>query len=139
MSKNVNNVENEEGVEQVEVKEEKVSKKEVKKASKNKKEKKQSKIGKKAKETIGELKKVTWPTFPQVVKKTGVVLAVVLFFRVVLLGFDYVLKFMFKLLTNMKYTAVELWVTVGIVALIVILAVVGVVVWRAKKGKKESK
>lgn len=32
------------------------------------------------KEVFSELKKVTWPTFPKVIKNTGVVLAVVLVF-----------------------------------------------------------
>lgn len=40
------------------------------------KEKKQR--GKAFKETFSELKKVTWPSFGEVVKQTGIVLAVVL-------------------------------------------------------------
>lgn len=73
--------------------------KENKKANK-KKEKKQSKIGKKFKETSSELKKVIWPSFGSVVKKTGVVLAVVLIFAVVLFGIDRLLAWLFDLLTN---------------------------------------
>ena len=35
-----------------------------------------------------ELKKVSWPNFHTVVKNTGIVLAVVLFFLLVILGLD---------------------------------------------------
>lgn len=35
-----------------------------------------------------ELKKVSWPTFKTVMKNTGIVLLVVLFFGVLLYGFD---------------------------------------------------
>ena len=76
------------------------SKPEQKKANKKQKEHKQSKVGKKIKETASELKKVTWPTFGSVVKKTGVVLAVVLIFAVVLFGIDRLLSWLFELLTN---------------------------------------
>jgi len=65
-----------------------------------KKEKKQSKTGKKIKETASELKKVTWPTFGSVVKKTGVVLTVVLIFAVVLFGIDRLLAWLFEMLIN---------------------------------------
>lgn len=71
-----------------------------KKKDKKKKEKKPSKLGRKVKETTSELKKVTWPTFPSVVKKTGVVLAVVLIFAVVLFGIDRLLSWIFSLLIN---------------------------------------
>ena len=50
------------------------------KKKKVKKEKKENKLVRKLKETGSELKKVTWPKFPKVVKQTGVVLAVVVFF-----------------------------------------------------------
>ena len=122
--------------------EEKVSKKEVKNETKNKntkKEKKQSKLGKRAKETVAELKKVSWPSFKEVVKKTGVVLAVVVFFGLVLFGFDYVLKFMFKLITSSAYTQVELWSTVGILAAIVVAVVVCVIIWVVRKKRKGNK
>ena len=70
------------------------------KNAKVKKEKKprERKLGKKAKEMTSELKKVTWPTFTDVVKKTGVVLAVVVIFAVVLFGIDTLLGFLFDLL-----------------------------------------
>ena len=58
-------------------------------AAKPNKEKK--KRGNVFKETFSELKKVTWPSFSTVVKQTGIVLAVVLIFLVVLLCFDQLL------------------------------------------------
>ena len=70
------------------------------KKDKKKKDKKPSKLGKKGKETTSELKKVTWPTFGSVVKKTGVVLTVVLIFAVVLFGIDRLLAWIFDLLIN---------------------------------------
>ena len=63
--------------------------KEVKKD--NKKTKKPGffkRFGMKAKDIFSELKKVNWPNFAKVVKKTGVVLAVVLCFLVVIFAFD---------------------------------------------------
>ncbi len=63
-----------------------------KKPKKDKKEKKGLK--RRTKETVSELKKVTWPKFPEVVKKTGVVIAVVLIFAVVLLGLDLLFGFL---------------------------------------------
>lgn len=70
------------------------------KTKKVKKEKKGSRLVRRLKETGSELKKVTWPTFPKVIKQTGVVLAVVVFFGLVLFGFDYLLKFLFELLVG---------------------------------------
>ena len=70
------------------------------KDKKNKKVKKQSKTAKRIKETTSELKKVTWPSFGTVVKKTGVVLAVVIIFAVVLFGIDRLLSWLFELLTT---------------------------------------
>ena len=67
---------------------------------KAKKQKEQSKLGKKVKETASELKKVNWPTAGSVIKKTGIVLAVVLIFAVVLFGIDRLLSWLFELLTN---------------------------------------
>ena len=55
---------------------------------KKEKAKKPSKIAKSLKDTGNELKKVTWPTFKQVVKQTGIVLVFVLVFAVVLFGFE---------------------------------------------------
>ena len=87
--------------EDVSVKKEKVQSKEKenKKDKKNKKkEKKSGGLGKKTKETMSELKKVTWPKFGKVVKQTGVVISIVLIFAVVLLGIDKLLEFLFGLL-----------------------------------------
>ena len=45
-------------------------------------------VGTKIKDVFSELKRVTWPTFPKVVKKTGVVLVVVLVFLLIITAFD---------------------------------------------------
>lgn len=72
------------------------------KANKKKQEarEKSGKVGLKQrfKETGSELKKISWPSFKEVMKKTGVVIAVVLFFSVVLFAFDYLLSFLNGLL-----------------------------------------
>ena len=64
-----------------------------------KKEKKEKKPGlfKKLKEAWSELKKVTWPTFGTVVKKTLVVILVTVIFTVVLFGMDYLLGLLYNL------------------------------------------
>lgn len=62
--------------------------KEVKKTNKNKKPGFFKKIGMKLKDVFSEIKRVTWPSFPKVVKRTGVVLVVVLIFLVVITAFD---------------------------------------------------
>ncbi len=72
------------------------------KADKKRKEadEKAGKIGLKQrfKETGSELKKISWPSFKETMKKTGVVIAVVLFFAVVLIAFDFGLSKLFGLL-----------------------------------------
>ena len=69
-----------------------------KKAKKaKKKEKGGNVVAKKTKETMSELKKVTWPTFPEVVKKTGVV---VIIFAVLLFGLDSLFGFLFGLING---------------------------------------
>ena len=45
-------------------------------------------LGRFLKQSWSELKKVSWPNFQTVVKNTGIVLAVVLFFLLVILGLD---------------------------------------------------
>lgn len=88
-------------------KEEKVSKnskqenksKDDKKNKKDKKPKEKGKFKRKARETVSELKKVTWPSFGEVCKKTGIVLAVVVVFGLVLFGLDALLGYLFGLLT----------------------------------------
>ena len=65
------------------------SKKENVKNNKNKKNNKAKDKGPgKMAKTMSELKKVTWPSFKDVVKQTSVVLVVVLVFLVVIFGLD---------------------------------------------------
>lgn len=54
----------------------------------------------KTKETISELKKVSWPTFGKTMKQTGMVLSVVAVFMLVTLGIDSLLSWLLKLITN---------------------------------------
>lgn len=66
-----------------------VKAKDVAKDKKKKdKVKKPNKMVKALKDTGNELKKVTWPTFKEVVKQTGIVLVVVLVFALVLFGLE---------------------------------------------------
>ena len=54
-----------------------------------KKEKKPEKVKRnRAKETISELKKVSWPSFGKTMKQTGMVISVVLIFMLLVLGSD---------------------------------------------------
>ena len=76
-------------------KKQKDNKKADKKAKPTAKERGQGKI----KETVAELKKVTWPTFPKVVKNTLLVLGIVLLSTIVLFGIDFGLSQLYKLLT----------------------------------------
>ena len=55
-------------------------------------------IGIKIKDVFSELKKVNWPTFPKVVKQTGIVLVVVLIFLVVISAFDFGLSELLRLI-----------------------------------------
>lgn len=57
-------------------------------------------MGRKLKETFSELKRVTWPTFPKVVRGTCVVLVVVLAFLVVVTGINYGLQALLNLVTG---------------------------------------
>ena len=56
-------------------------------------------IGLKFRDVFSELKRVSWPTFPKVVKKTGVVLVVVLAFLVIITTFDTGLLELLKLVS----------------------------------------
>lgn len=56
--------------------------------AKNKKEKKSQVKKSRTKETVSELKKVSWPNFKTVLKNTGMVLAVVLIFGLIIFGMD---------------------------------------------------
>ncbi len=73
--------------------------KDVKKTNKNKKPNIFRRIGAKLKDVFSELKKVTWPTFPKVIKQTGVVLVVVLIFLVVISAFDFGLLQLLRLIS----------------------------------------
>ena len=57
-------------------------------------------MGKGIKEITSELKKVSWPTFGKVMAETGIVLVVVLFFLLIILGFDSLLSWLFTLLVK---------------------------------------
>ncbi len=57
-------------------------------------------MGRKIKEVFSELKRVTWPTFPKVLKATGVVLVVVLVFLVVVTGINQGLQKLLELITK---------------------------------------
>ncbi|MCM1043781.1 MAG: preprotein translocase subunit SecE [Corallococcus sp.] len=46
-------------------------------------------LGRFFKQSWSELKKVTWPNFKTVMKNLGIVLLVVVFFSVIVVGFDY--------------------------------------------------
>ena len=72
-----------------------------KKKDKKKKQPKEKKgLIRKTKETASELKKVTWPTFGEVVKKTGIVIAFVLIFGVFLYGVNTLLGYLSGLLVG---------------------------------------
>lgn len=84
---------------QVESKSEKPAKKNKDK-NKDKKPNIFVRLGRKLKETFGELKRVSWPTFGQAVKATGVVLVIVLIFMVLVTGVNYGLSELLKLITK---------------------------------------
>ncbi|MEG1710277.1 MAG: preprotein translocase subunit SecE [Clostridia bacterium] len=54
------------------------------------------------KRSWSEFKKVSWPTFPEVIKNTGVVLLVVLLFTIVVSAMDAGLLGLFQLLVGTK-------------------------------------
>lgn len=74
--------------------------KDVKKSNKNKKPNFFKRIGMKMKDVFSELKKVNWPTIPKIIKQTGIVLAVVLVFLVVITAFDFGLLNLLNLITR---------------------------------------
>lgn len=67
---------------------------------KPKKAKKQEKTVKvsKTKETISELKKVSWPSFGKTMKQTGMVISVVAIFTLLVLGIDSLLTWLISLI-----------------------------------------
>ena len=73
--------------------------KEVKKTNKNKKPNFFKRIGMKIKDVFSELKRVSWPTFPKIVKQTGIVIVVVLIFLVVITAFDFGLLQLLKIVS----------------------------------------
>lgn len=86
---------------------EKLQQKKQAKAKENaKKEKKKAKSGdqkpktNKGKEVVGELKKVTWPSFPQVVKNTLLVIGIVLLITAGLFLVDIVYSWIHQLLVD---------------------------------------
>lgn len=72
-----------------EVSEQKAAPKKDKKQNKDKKPNIFVRMGRKLKETFSELKRVTWPSFGKALKATGVVLAIVLVFTVIVTGVNY--------------------------------------------------
>ena len=84
----------------------KQTKTDAKKLAKAKKTKKQNDSPKKnlAKESVAELKKVTWPTFGEVVKNTLIVLGIVIICTAVLFLIDRVLSWIYQLLIDGSVT-----------------------------------
>ena len=87
--------------EKVSKKSKKVENKQSDKKSTSKKNKKEKKggLGKMIKESVSEVKKVSWPTFGKVAKQTGMVITVVLVCTLILFGMDRLLSWVFSLLT----------------------------------------
>ena len=73
--------------------------KDVKKNNKNKKPNFFKRIGLKIKDVFSELKRVSWPTFPKIIKQTGIVIVVVLIFLVVITAFDFGLLQLLKIVS----------------------------------------
>ena len=80
-----------------------VKKKDKEKQKKTSKNAKANNVSKRSrtKETISELKKVSWPSFGKTMKQTGMVISVVVLFMLVTLGIDSLLSWLLKLITNM--------------------------------------
>ena len=55
--------------------------------------------GRKIKETFSELKRVTWPSLPQALKATGVVIVIVLIFLIVITAINFGFSQLLGLLT----------------------------------------
>ena len=77
------------------------SKKQDKKQDKNKKPNFFVRAGRKLKETFSELKRVSWPGFGKALKATGIVLAIVLVFMVVVTGVNFGFTKLLELLTGL--------------------------------------
>lgn len=74
----------------------------AKKKNKDKKPNWFVRVGRKIKETFSELKRVTWPTLPEALKSTGVVIAIVFIFLVVVTAVDSGFTALLKLLTSAR-------------------------------------
>ena len=76
------------------------------KAKKNQKTRKQNEKPKRnlVKESVGEIKKITWPTFGEVVKNTLIVLAIVLICTAALFLIDRVLSWLYQLMIDGNVT-----------------------------------
>ena len=62
------------------------------KSKQQKKSKPQEKVKRsRVKETVSELKKVSWPSFAKTMKQTGMVISVVLIFMLLIIGIDQLL------------------------------------------------
>lgn len=81
-------------------KEDKIKQREKAKAAAAEKKKNKRTMAMRIKDTALELKKVRWPGFRTAMKQTGVVLAFVVIFGVVLFGIDLGLGELYKLLTK---------------------------------------
>lgn len=67
-------------------------------AAKQKKQKNQEKVKRsRTKETMSELKKVSWPSFGKVMKQTGMVISVVVIFMLLIIGIDQLLIWLLSL------------------------------------------
>lgn len=71
-----------------------------KKEKKKEKKPKEHKVARKVKETTSELKKVSWLSFGQVCKRTGIVVGFVFLSALVLFGIDRLLSLLYNLIIN---------------------------------------
>lgn len=70
----------------------------VDKSKQQKKSKPQEKVKRsRAKETVSELKKVSWPSFAKTMKQTGMVISVVVIFMLLVIGIDQLLIWLLSL------------------------------------------
>ena len=68
------------------------------KAKSQKKSKPQEKVKRsRIKETVSELKKVSWPSFAKTMKQTGMVISVVVIFMALVIGIDQLLIWLLSL------------------------------------------
>lgn len=75
-----------------------VSNKKQPKEKKKDKKPKEHKVARKVKETTSELKKVSWLSFGQICKRTGIVVGFVLLSTLILFGVDRLLSLIYKLI-----------------------------------------